>query len=117
VPNAKERRRLDALGQRIGALKAARRPPPRKPDHVSAGHLAWRMVLELVIGLMIGFGIGYGLDRLLGTIPVFLVVFTLLGFAAGVKTMIRSAREAQTSAGPERDDDGIGDRSGPDMKP
>jgi ATP synthase protein I len=44
---------------------------------------------------MIGFGIGYGLDTLLGTRPIFLMLFTLLGFAAGVKTMIRSAREIQ----------------------
>jgi ATP synthase protein I len=27
--------------------------------------------------------------------PVFLMLFTLLGFAAGVQTMVRSAREIQ----------------------
>ena len=53
------------------------------------------MVIELVSGLMIGFGIGYGLDHLLGTIPIFLVLFTILGLAAGVKTMLRSAQEIQ----------------------
>ncbi len=53
------------------------------------------MVIELVAGLMIGFGIGYGLDLLLGTIPIFLVLFTMLGLAAGVKTMLRSAQEIQ----------------------
>jgi ATP synthase protein I len=55
-------------------------------------------VIELVAGLMIGFGIGYGLDTLLGTTPVFLVLFILAGFAAGVKTMLRSAREVQDKA-------------------
>jgi len=48
-----------------------------------------------VAGLGIGFGIGYGLDLLLGTIPIFLVIFTMLGLAAGIKTMMRSAREIQ----------------------
>jgi ATP synthase protein I len=53
------------------------------------------MVIELVAGLGIGFGIGYGLDALIGTRPWLMVVFTILGFIAGVKTMIRSAEEVQ----------------------
>tara|TARA_B100000963_G_C22016654_1_gene405224 strand:- start:182 stop:382 length:201 start_codon:yes stop_codon:yes gene_type:complete len=56
------------------------------------------MVIELVVGLAIGFGIGYGLDNFFGTMPLFLVIFIFLGFAAGVKTMMRSAREVQDSA-------------------
>ena len=44
------------------------------------------MVIELVSGLGIGFCLGYGLDVLLGTMPIFLVVMTLAGFAAGFKT-------------------------------
>ena len=51
------------------------------------------LVIELVAGLAIGFGMGYGIDRLLGTLPVFLVIFIFLGLAAGIKTMLRSARE------------------------
>jgi ATP synthase protein I len=56
------------------------------------------MVIELVAGLMIGFGMGYGLDFLFGTTPIFLVLFILLGFVAGVKTMMRSAQEMQKDA-------------------
>ncbi|MCB1339352.1 MAG: AtpZ/AtpI family protein [Maritimibacter sp.] len=65
-----------------------------KKDYAQA-NLAWRMVIELVAGLGIGFGIGYGLDYVLGTIPLFLVIFTLLGLAAGVKTMLASAKEVE----------------------
>jgi ATP synthase protein I len=68
---------------------------PHMEEHYSQAHLAWRMVIELVAGLLIGFGIGYGLDTLFGTLPVFLMLFTVLGFAAGVQTMVRSAREIQ----------------------
>ncbi len=50
---------------------------------------------ELATGLMIGLGIGYGLDSLFGTMPVFLVLFIGLGFAAGVKTMLHTATEVQ----------------------
>lgn len=61
------------------------------------------MVIELVAGLLIGFCIGYGLDTLFGTKPVFLVLFVLAGFAAGVKTMLRSAKEMQGDAAPAVD--------------
>ena len=65
------------------------------------------MVIELVAGLALGFGIGYGLDVLFGTLPILMVLFTLLGFAAGVKTMMRSAKEAQSkmSAAPPASDE------------
>ncbi|CTQ48276.1 AtpZ/AtpI family protein [Jannaschia donghaensis] len=86
---------------RLAALEAklaAKRPTDEKhhmEEHYSQAQLAWRMVIELVAGLGIGFGIGYGLDYLLGTSPWLMVVFVLLGFVAGVKTMIASAREIQ----------------------
>ena len=82
----------------LEAKLAARRPKPDRhhmEEHHSQAQLAWRMVIELVAGLGIGFGIGYGLDWLLGTTPWLMVVFVFLGFAAGVKTMIRSAQEIQ----------------------
>jgi len=68
------------------------------------------MVTELVAGLGIGFGIGMGLDALLGTRPLFLVLFVLLGFAAGVQTMMRTAREVQakTAADAAENEDGPG---------
>jgi ATP synthase protein I len=51
------------------------------------------MVIEMVSGLGIGFGIGYGLDVLFGTLPWFMLIFTLLGFVAGIKVMIRTAQD------------------------
>jgi ATP synthase protein I len=91
----RETDRLKALEERIARAKKAHDPKPHTDEHYSRAQLAWRMVIELVAGLMIGFGIGYGLDTLFGTMPVFLMIFTLLGFAAGVQTMVRSAREIQ----------------------
>ena len=86
---------MKRLEDRIAAAKKAQDPKPRADEHYSAANLAWRMVIEMVSGLGIGFGIGYGLDSLFGTTPIFLVLFTLLGLAAGVKTMLRSAQEIQ----------------------
>lgn len=87
--------RLAQLEARINRLKAKDAPKSHQEEHYSQANLAWRMVIELVAGLLIGFGIGYGLDSLFGTLPIFLVLFTLLGLAAGVKTMMRSAAELQ----------------------
>ncbi|MEM9552442.1 MAG: AtpZ/AtpI family protein [Pseudomonadota bacterium] len=90
-----QKRRMAQLEERIEAAKQARMPAPRSDEHYSQAQLAWRMVIELVAGLGIGFGMGYGLDRLLGTTPFLLVLFTFLGLAAGIKTMMRSAAEVQ----------------------
>lgn len=86
---------LETLSARIQAAKTEKDPGKQFHDHHSAAGAAWRMVIELVVGLGMGFGIGFGLDHLFGTIPIFLVVFTLLGFAAGVRTMMRTAAEIQ----------------------
>lgn len=91
--------RMDALEARIAAAKARSEPKRTEAEeHHSQAQLAWRMVIELVAGLGIGFGIGYGLDWALGTTPWLMVVFVILGFIAGIKTMIRSANEIQQGA-------------------
>ncbi len=88
-----EAARLRALEDRIAKAKASLNPPKVTQDQHSMAQVGWRMVIELVTGLGLGAGIGYGLDVLVGTLPLFLVLFTLLGFAAGVRTMMQSAKE------------------------
>ena len=88
-------KRLDELEERLRALRKSQEPAPRKESHVSQAQAGWRMVTELVVGLLLGFGIGYGLDSLFGTMPIFLILFTLLGFAGGVRAMMKSAAEIQ----------------------
>lgn len=86
-------KRLEALEAKLNALRARHDPKPAPAGQVTQSHAAWRMVTELVVGLLMGLGIGYGLDSLAGTRPMFLVVFALLGFAAGVRVMMRTAAE------------------------
>jgi ATP synthase protein I len=99
--------RLKALDAKIAALKTPAAVKNHSEEHYSQAQLAWRMVVELVAGLLIGFGIGYGLDTIFGTMPVFLVLFIILGFAAGVQTVMRSAAEVrikQQDAATKKDD-------------
>ena len=86
---------MEQLEAKIAAAKQSLEPAPRMDEHYSQAQLAWRMVTELVAGLGIGFGIGYGLDVLFGTTPFLMVLFLLMGLAAGIKTMLRSAKEIQ----------------------
>jgi ATP synthase protein I len=97
--------RLKALEKRIAKAKAVHAPKPHQEQHYSQANLAWRMVIELVAGLGIGFGIGYGLDILFGTLPIFLVLFIFAGLAAGIRTMLRSAKEVQARQMAEKGDD------------
>jgi len=87
--------KLEVLDQRIKAAKAAIAPAPIRESKYEKVSLAWRMVLELVIGMAMGMGIGFGLDSLIGTLPLFLILFSLLGFAAGIRVMMRTAEEVQ----------------------
>ena len=102
-----DKARLEALEARLAAAKAAQEPAPsRVEDHHSQAQLAWRMVIELVAGLAIGFGIGYGLDTLFGTSPWLMVIFIFLGLAAGIQTMMRSAKEVQAKQAAQAAEDG-----------
>ncbi|MEE8456363.1 MAG: AtpZ/AtpI family protein [Limibaculum sp.] len=88
--------KLDELDRRIRAAREARAPKRGNTgDKFTAAGMAWRMTLELVVGGMVGAAMGWGLDALFGTLPIFLVVFILLGFAAGIRTVMRSAEELQ----------------------
>ena len=100
-----EKQRMAQLEDKIANAKAVHRPQSQIEDHHSQAHAGWRMVTELVAGLLIGFCIGYGLDSLFGTLPIFLVLFVLLGFAAGVKTMLRSALDIQRAQSGQTDKD------------
>jgi ATP synthase protein I len=94
--------KLDELDRRIRAAREAQAPKRGKAgDKFTAAGMAWRMTLELVVGGMVGAAMGWGLDALFGTLPVFLVVFILLGFAAGVRTVMRSAEELRRSQAAE----------------
>ena len=54
---------------------------------------------ELIAGVVVGALIGWGFDRLLSTSPFGMIVFLLLGFAAGVVNVIRSAGVAPNKTG------------------
>jgi ATP synthase protein I len=88
------RARLNRLS---GELKARTPPPPApqpKSETKSGGagsamSLGLRAGSEFVSAVIVGLGIGWVLDRALHTNPAFLIVFFLIGVAAGIWNVIR----------------------------
>lgn len=69
---------------------------------------SWGRALDLGMqfgfSVVIGLGLGYYLDRRFGTEPVFLLIFTGLGFGAGMLALFRFA-QANTPAPDKNPDD------------
>src|ERR1700686_5138211 len=97
--------RLHALERQLEEM----RPPPEidRRQTLASGRTAITMALrvgaEFAAGVIVGAAIGWGVDKLFGTSPWGLIVFVILGFAAGVLTVMRSAGVVKT--GPAGGDD------------
>ena len=82
---------LDKLDRKLEEFKSKKEKD--KPKRLKVQNDGWRMVIELVTGMIVGVSLGMALDYIVGSEPVFLIVFSLLGFMAGVKTMIATAKK------------------------
>lgn len=59
-----------------------------------------RLGSEFVAAILVGLGIGWLLDMWLNTTPWLMLVMLMLGFAAGVLNVVRSAAEMNKAANP-----------------
>jgi len=114
------RKRASDLGARLDKVKAqVRAKEPSEPDQRARGAAmgqAMKIAIELVVGIAVGGFIGKVLDDQFGTAPWMLIVFLMLGFAAGLLNIVRTARRLQAEAEPlqrsakavpdDEDDDG-----------
>ena len=87
--------RLRRLGEGLGqAQRTAKPSEDTGGDRATAASgyaRGFRLSSELVGGVLVGAGLGWLVDRLLGISPWGFIVFLLLGFAAGVLNVMRSA--------------------------
>ena len=89
--------RLKDLGRRLDEVQLKRADAESRPPPTQLG-IAGRFATELVAALVVGGGLGWGIDRLFGwlghpTNPVFLLVFFVLGAAAGIRNVMRAANQ------------------------
>src|SRR6202051_325382 len=89
---------LSARLQRLGECLARQRAEDPsndasedRPATASGYARGFRLSSELVAGVVVGAGLGWLIDRGFGISPWGLIIFLLLGFAAGVLNVMRTA--------------------------
>ncbi len=101
-PNSGEDDQLKALEIRLQAARARGKQAEKVPSRGVALSKAFRLVTELVVGLVVGGAIGWYLDQWLGTRPLMLLIFFILGVAAGVLNVMRAAQSFEAEASQEK---------------
>jgi ATP synthase protein I len=95
------KRRLHDLEGKVRDARSRHEPASSAAqDRGSAMGQALKLSTEMIAGVAVGGFIGWALDRLFGTAPILMVVFLILGAAAGILNVIRSAQRRQAAAGP-----------------
>ncbi len=96
----KDQNLRDRLDRLSGALerKQSEDDTTKRRDDLTAGSasetgkamaLGFRIISELVAGVVVGALLGWQIDEWSGTRPLFLIVFLMLGTAAGFWNMIK----------------------------
>ena len=100
--------RLNDLGKRLDELQTRQAERTKRPQP-SQSNIAFRFATELVAALVVGGGLGWGIDWLFGhfgfhTRPAFMIVFFVLGAAAGIRNVMRAAHEINAEIAKQRSD-------------
>jgi ATP synthase protein I len=86
--------RLQRLGEGLArqrAVETSKDASENRAATASGYAKGFRLSSELVAGVIVGAGLGWLVDRWFGITPWGLIIFLLLGFAAGVLNVMRSA--------------------------
>lgn len=79
---------LEELQRKIDALEPKEKTAD---DNPGAGYAkGMRMGIDLLAGVGVGCFIGYQIDKAVHTLPLFLIVFIIIGFAAGMRNILRN---------------------------
>lgn len=83
---------LKALGDKLKARQTSIETAAITEDKSGMGQ-GLKYASEFTAATLVGAALGYGADKFLGTAPWGLLVGLFLGFTAGVRNVIRAARE------------------------
>lgn len=75
---------LQKLDERINSLKSKSENKSATSGVVRKYNLGVLMTTDFIAPIFIGLCIGYMLDTFCSTLPVFIIIFAFLGFAAGI---------------------------------
>ena len=87
--------RRDALETELARKSAdgrlARDQHGRRLESNNGMAYAVKLSSEFIAGIIVGAGIGWLIDKALGTSPFALIIFLILGFCAGILSILRNA--------------------------
>jgi ATP synthase protein I len=86
-------RRLAEIEERLRKAREKRDEVRQVEASNSKLWVASRLVTELMAGVIVGGALGWGLDRILGTAPFLLIVMFMVGIAAGIFNVVRTAQQ------------------------
>ena len=86
-------KKIKSLNQRIQKAKDGSNLGQNKPP--SPVGKAMKVVVEIVAAMAVGLVIGILLDNYFDTRPIFIIIFFLLGSAAGILNVFRVAKSLQ----------------------
>jgi ATP synthase protein I len=101
---------LDELDSRLQRARAEKQDPLRRPgpENEEKGGplgLAFRVSVEIVSAVAVGVAIGWLADQWFGTRPWLMLVFIVLGGAAGILNVYRLASGFGYAVGYKKDDE------------
>jgi ATP synthase protein I len=99
TPKASPPDDLQDLDRRLSAKLAARKPARDEEDASETGQ-AWSIALrlsgDLLAGLAVGGGLGWMIDQVAASNPWGMLVGFGLGFAAGMRNLMRTAKQIES---------------------
>jgi ATP synthase protein I len=108
--SAPEPKDLRELGDRLAAAERQSAARSKGPPPTSLG-IAFRFSTEMVAALVVGGGMGYGIDWAfdhwspIHTRPWGMIVFFVLGAAAGIRNVLKAAKELNAEMAAKSGDD------------
>ena len=102
VPKLPPDARLESLDERLDRLQQAEAAKQAKTQVDPNMRIAQSVIGYLIGGPLGGALIGWGLDSLFGTFPTLLLVMLFLGFAVGIRNILRISKNPPGSPGTGR---------------
>ena len=117
MTNDPDKAALEKLGTRLNEAKSDHVDPTRIADKPgsekgNALGLAFRVGVELISAVAVGTAIGWGLDKWLDTRPWLMLVFIVIGGAAGIINVYRMASGFGYAAGYQKNNSNTGSDGG-----
>ena len=85
---------LEEFSDRLNRMRGDGQPERPSQESGAAWGRALRISSDLLAGLLVGTALGWGLDRWLDTSPWFLLIGIGVGFAAGIRNMMRTLEKS-----------------------